>query len=125
MCEAEITDQCLDVCVPLIPNGCDCFGCCHINTPNGMIDIYLGSSPECSFSDLGACEQCTFQEGCQNPCDKDNCEVCFGEDAPMEGCGEVYCDPGVTPCTIDKNGVHNCDEGFFCSTGCCYPIVPG
>jgi hypothetical protein len=125
VCDPKITAQCLDVCVPIIPNGCDCFGCCHIETPNGMRDIYLGSSPLCSLGNLDACESCTFQEGCQNPCEEDKCEQCFGQSEPPEGCGPATCDPGVMPCEVDQNGVHDCGEGFFCSTGCCYPIVPG
>jgi len=50
--------------VPLIPNGCDCFGCCHVDTPNGLKDYYLDSSPGCALDDLGACNSCTFQEQC-------------------------------------------------------------
>lgn len=123
-CEPVVPDQCLTVCEELVPNGCDCFGCCHVNTGNGTVDIFLGSNPDCSLDNIDACGKCTFQESCNNLCDPDNCEVCFGEELPP-GCEEASCDGDDVPCEVDQNGVSNCAEGFFCQTGCCKPIEPG
>jgi cysteine-rich repeat protein len=120
MCELEMPTDCLDVCVPLVPNGCDCFGCCEIAGDF----YYLDSSAECSLDNLGACESCTFFEGCNNPCEPENCELCFGQDPselPEECHGDLMClDPSFTDCESSSD----CEEGFFCQTGCCVPTVP-
>ena len=124
-CPPEVPQTCLDVCSDLVPNGCDCFGCCQVDTGNGVVSIFLGSSPDCSLQNLDACGKCTFQASCNNVCEPEKCEVCFGEDAPPENCDMPGCDGDKQPCTVDMNGVSNCAEGFFCSTGCCQPIEPG
>jgi hypothetical protein len=124
VCPAETPAQCIDYCVPLIPNGCDCFGCCHIATPDGVQDYYLDSSDACALDDLEACNHCTFQEQCANPCE--GCEVCFGESAPPPNCDPDdggQCDEGVQPCTM---GGDECPADHFCQTGCCQPLyIPG
>ena len=124
-CPPVVPQQCLDVCTKLVPNGCDCFGCCHVDTGNGTVDIFLGSNPDCSLQNLDACGKCTFQDSCNNVCEPEKCEVCFGQDAPPDNCDMPGCDANAMPCMVDKNGVSNCPEGFFCSTGCCQPIIPG
>ncbi|MCY1059232.1 hypothetical protein [Nannocystis sp. SCPEA4] len=124
-CEPTVPPECLAVCTDLVPNGCDCFGCCHVQTPEGTIDIFLGSTPECALDNLAACGTCTFQESCNNICEPEKCELCFGEDELPDGCEEPGCAEDDTPCVVDKDGVSNCPEGFFCSTGCCQAIVPG
>jgi cysteine-rich repeat protein len=65
MCMMTQGDPCLDFCVPLIPNGCDCFGCCEIS---GKF-VYLNSNPQCNLANLAACNSCTFNEQCANTCD--------------------------------------------------------
>jgi cysteine-rich repeat protein len=117
-CELMMPQACLDFCVPLVPNGCDCFGCCQIA---GEF-IYLDSNPQCSMDNLDACNNCTFFDNCNNPCEQVECELCFGqseEDLPPE-CEEPSCDFG-TPCSDQSE----CMDGDFCQTGCCVPIVPG
>jgi hypothetical protein len=117
MCELEMSPECLDFCVPLVPNGCDCFGCCEID---GQF-VYLDGA-ECSLDNLDACESCTFFENCNNPCEAEECEVCFGmdpEDLPPE-CVEPSCPNDLTPCFDESD----CSEGQFCQTGCCVDIVP-
>ena len=117
-CDLDLNQACLDFCVPLVPNGCDCFGCCQIA---GEF-IYLDSNPECSMDNLDACNNCTFFDICNNPCVQMDCELCFGqteEDLPPE-CEEPTCDFG-TPCLQQSD----CMDGDFCQTGCCVPIVPG
>jgi len=111
------TDQCKMNCEPYVPNGCDCFGCCTISTPNGDINIFLNSSPDCSLLNLDACAQCTPQiDDCGNDCDPDNCEVCFGGELPP-GCDMPGgCEVWEPPC---PNGQADCPDGLFCVTGCC------
>ena len=119
MCDLMMPQACLDFCTPLVPNGCDCFGCCQI----GDEFYYLDSNPDCSLDNLGACNKCTFFDNCNNPCDVEECELCFGqdpEDLPPKCNNMPKCEEGVTPC-LDSS---ECMEGEFCQTGCCTPIVP-
>ncbi|WP_106391723.1 hypothetical protein [Enhygromyxa salina] len=118
MCGVELPQNCLDFCTPLVPNGCDCFGCCEIE---GQF-VYLDGA-ECSLENLDACQSCTFFENCNNPCEPELCELCFGQDPddlPPE-CDEPGCPDGVTSCT----DISDCEIGWFCQTGCCVPIEPG
>jgi cysteine-rich repeat protein len=117
MCALEMPEQCLDVCVPLVPNGCDCFGCCQIAGDF----YYLDSSSECALDNLGACETCTFYENCNNPCEPELCELCFGQDPSElpEHCTETSCPDDLSACESSVD----CDEGWFCQTGCCLPVV--
>ena len=118
MCMAKLPDVCLDFCVPLIPNGCDCFGCCNI----GGAFYYLNSGPNCSVNNLAACNSCTFFPQCANDCEEENCELCFGQDIddlPPE-CNEMpACDGGIA--CVDET---DCAANEFCQTGCCAKIVP-
>ncbi|MBL8971883.1 MAG: hypothetical protein JNK56_14925 [Myxococcales bacterium] len=123
-CDTMQPALCLEVCAAITPNGCDCFGCCNVDTPDGTLQIYLGGDPDCSLKNLAACGSCTFQPGCNNTCDPEACELCFGQTELPPGCEEAGCD-NMTPCKVDKFGNSDCAEGFFCSTGCCQPIEPG
>ncbi|EDM80966.1 putative lipoprotein [Plesiocystis pacifica SIR-1] len=116
MCMVQLEQDCLDFCVPNVPNGCDCFGCCEVD---GQF-IYLDSSPNCSLDNLDGCQNCTFYEDCANPCVPEECELCFGQDPSEldEDCEEPSCPEGFDSCI----NTADCPEGFFCSTGCCYPI---
>jgi cysteine-rich repeat protein len=119
MCELEMPPECLEFCVPLVPNGCDCFGCCEIN---GQF-VYLDGA-NCTLDDLDSCNSCTFYENCNNPCMPELCELCFGqdpEDLPEECGGEPDCPPELDPCLTDAD----CAEGLFCLTGCCIPVDIG
>jgi cysteine-rich repeat protein len=115
MCETEMPPECLDFCVPLLPNGCDCFGCCEIN---GQF-VYLDGA-QCALNDLDSCQSCTFFENCNNPCEPEICELCFGQspdDLPEE-CDEPGCSDGLESCLSPED----CPESFYCQTGCCVPI---
>jgi hypothetical protein len=105
-----------------VPNGCDCFGCCTIEVGGQSYDIFLGDA-DCSVDNIANCSTCTKNDGCLNPCIPENCEVCFGQDLP-DGCEEPMCDEGDS-CVVDAMGNDDCAAGFFCSTGCCVPIIPG
>ena len=113
-------EDCIEFCTPFVPPGCDCFGCCQINTDDGPIHIFLNSHPDCAFDNLDACEPCTPNEDCNNPCDEDECEICFGETEPPEGCDEGECDTG-DPCENHSD----CPTDYACYLGCCYPPPPG
>ena len=76
-----LSQQCLDYCAPRTPNGCDCFGCCTVQTSDGSsVDIYEVSS--CSIAQIDdekACPRCTKNTQCQNTCGE--CELCPGKTA--------------------------------------------
>ena len=118
------TQECIDFCSALVPNGCDCFGCCTVSTPEGDVNVFLGSGADCSLANLAACSSCTPSADCGNPCDVMGCEVCFGQNAPAEGCGDPECPDGVQSCTSDGEGGSTCPDGLYCLTGCCIDFTP-
>ena len=114
MCEVAVEDTCLSSCVPLVPNGCDCFGCCEI----GDRTVYLDGSPDCRLDNLEACQSCTLNTECANPCEAEKCELCFGQTVAnlSDECnGEPACPDGVGSCASHSD----CPAGDFCQTGCC------
>lgn len=110
------SDVCEAFCEPLVPNGCDCFGCCKIA---GQY-VYLDGA-ECALDSLENCESCTWAPECNNPCDGE-CEICAGESAAdlPPHCTAPSCPNGVTSCTKQSD----CAAGQFCSTGCCVDVIP-
>jgi hypothetical protein len=123
------SEQCLDVCEPLVPNGCDCFGCCEINSGNDSFTVFLGSGDgegTCTFEDVAdptKCAPCVQVEGCFNPCEPENCEICIGETEVPDDCEEAGCPDGIQSCDPANNSA-DCPDAFYCLTGCCYPL-PG
>jgi hypothetical protein len=112
---------CIEFCAPFVPPGCDCFGCCTVQTSEGSVDIFLNSGPDCSLENLEACQPCTSQiDDCGNPCEPRMCEICFGQSEPPPGCDMQMCDNGL-PCTVNED----CPTDFFCLQGCCFPPPPG
>jgi hypothetical protein len=109
-------------CEQFTPPGCDCFGCCTVETPSGPVHVFLNSGPDCSFDNLDGCQSCTPQiEECGNPCNPDECEVCFGEtEVPDECPGGQQCDSGIT-CKDNAD----CPSEYYCYLGCCYPPPEG
>jgi hypothetical protein len=149
-CPDTQSEMCLDVCRPITPNGCDCFGCCTFDalagTGPGGADGFvwigaLGSDGEgtCTFADIDdpmACPPCTPVADCFNDCGR--CELCVGRETlppdcfPSDGGGadvpgldggtpELRCPVGVTPCGLPGNAECTADE--YCITGCCQPIL--
>src|SRR3954471_20705923 len=46
--DCQLTDACIKFCAPLTPNGCDCFGCCSVQTPEGD-SVDVETSATCSL----------------------------------------------------------------------------
>jgi hypothetical protein len=121
----EVSDQCVNFCRARTPNGCDCFGCCEVQTDDGSsVNVYLTSS--CSLDaidDTDACPRCEQSPDCYNECGE--CELCPGrtiEDLPAscyddpDGGTPMYtCDDGEQMC----NETTRCPEGYYCQQGCC------
>lgn len=126
-CEALKTTQsntCLSVCLPITPNGCDCFGCCELPAASGNY-VWIGSATQnvgtCDGSHLDdptACRPCTPVRSCFNACDP--CEVCVGRTSPLADCGSnspLRCPGSAAAC--GQPGEPDCDVGDYCITGCC------
>jgi len=121
VCDEAQSMECVANCNT--PSGCDCFGCCTISVDGVSHDIYLGDE-DCSVANIEGCESCTKNDDCDDECEPQKCELCFGESELPEGCTMPECE-GLDPCMIDKEGMSNCPEGSYCQTGCCQPIIPG
>lgn len=123
---------CEAFCGPLVPNGCDCYGCCDIGG-DGDNWVFIGSVPEtgqpaCTIAqalarNYDSCRPCTPNLDCSNDCGR--CELCLGkgpEDLP-DDCfppppvdGGTPVDDGGTP--IDAGPpvdggtpVERCEDG--------------
>jgi hypothetical protein len=117
--------MCLETCGPLVPNGCDCFGCCELPAGSSQF-VWLGSPSDVSggcteetLDDPSICRRCTQVPGCRNDCDP--CEVCVGRTAPDPSCasgGTPACPTGMDACGVEDL---RCETGAYCITGCCVP----
>jgi hypothetical protein len=120
---------CHAVCGPIVPNGCDCFGCCAVILGGETHTVYLGSEDEsgqgtCGPDTIGdpeSCNPCTQVPGCLNPCESESCKICIGQTTLPAGCQEASCPPGVQPC-LPENRSGDCPEQMACITGCCTPF---
>jgi hypothetical protein len=122
--QATQASVCLDTCLPITPNGCDCFGCCELPAASNHF-VWIGSSAQnvgscdtAHLADPSACHPCTPVPSCLNACDP--CEVCVGRTSPSQDCGSTNsarCPASVAAC--GQPGEPACDAGFYCITGCC------
>lgn len=123
-CAAAFDEQpaaCRDACLPLTPNGCDCFGCCEWPPSSGNF-FYLGSRSAqgvlcdaAHVNDPSVCRPCTPVPSCMNPCEP--CEVCVGRPRP-----DPSCEPGGSRCGADVQACDpssGCGPTYYCITGCC------
>ena len=119
------TQICVDRCSKLVPNGCDCFGCCAVPGLPGPVRI--GNS--CTAADFGnpqKCPPCTQVTQCLNPCER--CEVCIGKPTLPDNCttsdgGAPYaCPPGAIACGTHGIAPRCCPSRTSCVTGCCLPL---
>lgn len=123
--ECAVSTQCLEYCRPRTPNGCDCFGCCSVQTPEGtQIDVVIGG--DCTFETIETCQRCVpTQSECINECGR--CELCLGktpEDLPADCAGDAgtpvhSCEDGERVCDADNP----CGAGLYCELGCCLVYV--
>jgi hypothetical protein len=122
----EPSTMCIDSCLARTPNGCDCFGCCEVDTPDGPLVLRLlhtcSMKPE-DLADETKCPRCQQSDSCVNPCGP--CELCHGKtlaDLPP-GCAAVG-GPGYV-CETGRvcGAALPCPELEYCELGCCIPIV--
>jgi len=129
------SQQCINFCKRLVPNGCDCFGCCAVpGAPNPI--LLAATCTAADFNNPAKCPPCTQVTQCNNPCDR--CELCIGKTTlpadctpggtdggapdggtPVPDCGSdfVACGPGT------GRDPSQCPTGTGCLTGCCLPII--
>ncbi|HEX5655704.1 MAG TPA: hypothetical protein VFX59_00850 [Polyangiales bacterium] len=115
----ELAPTCTESCLPRVPNGCDCYGCCEIWRDGALLaNVLLSAS--CSLAtldDVAKCVRCTPATDCSNPCG--SCELCTGRtlrDLPAS-CGNTASCEGATACA----GETDCPSGYYCQQGCCTP----
>jgi len=114
---------CTSYCGPLVPNGCDCFGCCTI--PGAPTPVWLGSenppgTGSCTIDTVGdptKCKPCEQVPSCLNTCE--TCEICVGKPVLPPACSSQICPAGKAVC--GQPGQPACPLGQSCITGCCTP----
>jgi hypothetical protein len=117
------SQDCIDSCRPITPNGCDCFGCCALPGVNYTVwlgsedPVGVGSCNANTINDPTKCKPCTQVQACINTCD--TCELCIGQTQLPPGCAEQSCPAGVQKC--GQEGQTPCPSGSSCITGCCSP----
>jgi hypothetical protein len=122
--------QCERYCLPLTPNGCDCFGCCELPTGSGnyvwlgSVVNNVGSCERAQIADPTKCMPCTPVTACLNDCAE--CELCIGKAVIPEHCRRddagtgTQCAPGIQPCGLPEQEL--CPPRSYCITGCCIPV---
>jgi hypothetical protein len=124
---ASQTQVCLDRCGRLVPNGCDCFGCCAVPGLAQTVRLTYACTAA-DFGDPQKCPPCTQVTQCVNPCER--CELCIGKPAlpddcaPMDGCAPYICPAGAIACGEYGIAPWRCPAGTSCVTGCCLPRDP-
>jgi len=130
---AELATQqsaaCGQACLPLTPNGCDCFGCCELPARSGHY-VWIGSTASgvgscdpAHLDDATLCKPCTPVKSCFNECT--SCEICAGQTAVSSSCvtgTELQCPTGARACGL--RGLDPCPNLEYCVSGCCVP-APG
>lgn len=119
------SDVCENICGPLTPNGCDCFGCCDVQLDGETYTVYLGTGDgegTCSLENVAdpeKCAPCLQVPACLNPCEAGECEICIGQTVVPDDCDSAGCPDGITSCDPVNNSA-DCPDGGTCVTGCCY-----
>jgi hypothetical protein len=122
---ASQSQTCVNRCGKLVPNGCDCFGCCVV--PGHTTPVRLAT--RCTAADFGdpaKCPPCTQVTQCSNPCDR--CEFCIGKRtlpadcARPDGSAPYSCPTGSIACGATGVAPSACPAGTSCVTGCCLPL---
>jgi hypothetical protein len=125
------SDTCHEQCDPLVPKGCDCFGCCEVHKDGEVYTVYIGTENEdgdgtCNVNvveDPELCNPCSPVDDCFKPCDPDECEICIGQNEIPEDCDEPKCDNDEPTCDPQK-GHADCPDQWLCVSGCCVAPPP-
>ena len=126
-----LPQQCIDVCAPITPPGCDCFGCCTLcdpANPSMCYDIIINPavSPGCDsthLADPNVCKTCQKTDTCgSGECGGQTCILCPGQDPGTldPGCNGAMCPNGEQQCDVNNP---TCPTGTYCSAGCCIGTI--
>jgi len=122
--QSQQSATCLSTCLPVTPNGCDCFGCCELPAGGanyvwiGSTSGGVGSCDEAHLADPLLCRPCTPVTSCFNDCNP--CEICAGRPAPAPDCDlgtYAQCARGQQACGLPGQGA--CSVQEYCVGGCC------
>jgi len=114
------SDKCQSVCRPIIPKGCDCYGCCEVFDSTGASRTVLLPNSGCSLktiADPTRCMPCTIDTRCRRPCER--CDTCIGRTTVPSDCDAAAVCGTAKVCGRDRPP---CATGEFCLSGCCTPI---
>jgi hypothetical protein len=120
------TQECVDFCLRVTPNGCDCFGCCEMQDGTQSFSFLLAKS--CSMAVLSneaLCPRCEISEDrrCFNPCGE--CELCVGRTQLPASCSDFdlgyECEGGAGVC--DGPNAQCPPDTNWCLQGCCTPLL--
>ncbi len=115
--EQQQEPTCLDACLALVPNGCDCFGCCELPGRSGNFYFVGGAEGGgCqldALDDAARCPPCTPVDSCRNECEE--CETCVGVSPDASCASPSACPSDSRAC----DATTPCDFGDYCVTGCC------
>lgn len=151
-CPDEQPQSCIDSCLPITPNGCDCFGCCTFPQLEGLNPdktnayVWIGAldankKGTCTFDDIldeTKCPRCTPVASCLNSCGR--CELCIGKTEIPADCFQTNTDAGVKDggtndmSTTEQQcsegyqpcglpGQAPCEDGYYCISGCCIETI--
>lgn len=131
-CNNQTPQKCLDFCLPLTPNGCDCFGCCAVPRADGGSAFVLlsGTCNSQVLDDPSKCTACQQKADCVNTCGR--CELCVGKTELPADCApgaDAGVDSGTPTGQVCENGQQICNAtvlcsgGYTCVTGCCVPQI--
>jgi hypothetical protein len=121
----QVSQNCVDVCKMRTPSGCDCFGCCEVRRPDGVI-VPIELTETCSLDKIDnptACPRCTQSTQCRNTCGR--CELCPGRtlaDLPADCLGRTppnECEEGQPVCVTSAD----CTIDQYCQLGCCFGLL--
>ena len=122
------TQACVDACQKLVPNGCDCFGCCVVPGASTPVRLAVTCTAK-DFNDPTKCPPCTQVTQCMTVCG--HCDYCIGKDTLPADCmaqpdgGTPYtCAGGLVACGQYGVDPTQCPAGTGCVTGCCRYLVP-
>ena len=129
--------ECEAFCLPVTPNGCDCFGCCELPAGSGSyawLGSTLGGVGSCDrdgLEDPERCKPCTPVDSCFNRCER--CEVCVDKPSLPSDClpsgaggaggadgSSAQCAIGIRPC--GQAGQDDCSGDEYCISGCCVAL---
>ena len=129
---ASQSGKCIDSCRKLVPNGCDCFGCCAI--PGATTPIRLApraprptsaTPPSARRARRSPSARSRANAARSASASRRSLPTAHPYDGGVPDAGTPYnCPAGYMACGQYGIDPALCPEGTGCVTGCCRPLVP-